>query len=196
MQLLAVTLLALWPSLEYSRSTTWCCSSKTARESSFVPGTGTSDGVTPSTGVLNRSNTSNSRRKNPCAINIRVEVMSTTVTPFFEATAVSGRPLFGRSPMPVIVQVHGFCVGGGTDFALCSDLIVCAEDCRIGYPPARVWGSPTTSMWIYRIGLERDIAIEQRLQVTAGFFEENFVQRLGCGNGRQSRGGDHLGQKF
>jgi enoyl-CoA hydratase len=51
--------------------------------------------------------------------------------------------------------VHGFCVGGGTDFALCSDLIVCAEDCRIGYPPARVWGSPTTAMWTYRLGLER-----------------------------------------
>jgi enoyl-CoA hydratase len=60
-----------------------------------------------------------------------------------------------RSPKPVIAQVHGFCVGGGTDFALCSDLIVCAEDCRIGYPPARVWGSPTTAMWTYRIGLER-----------------------------------------
>jgi enoyl-CoA hydratase len=60
-----------------------------------------------------------------------------------------------RSPKPVIAQVHGFCVGGGTDFALCSDLIVCAEDCRIGYPPARVWGSPTTAMWIYRLGLER-----------------------------------------
>jgi enoyl-CoA hydratase len=60
-----------------------------------------------------------------------------------------------RSPKPVIAQVHGFCVGGGTDFALCSDLIVCAEDARIGYPPARVWGSPTTAMWIYRIGLER-----------------------------------------
>ena len=60
-----------------------------------------------------------------------------------------------RSPKPVIAQVHGFCVGGGTDFALCSDLIVCAEDCRIGYPPARVWGSPTSSMWIYRLGLER-----------------------------------------
>jgi enoyl-CoA hydratase len=60
-----------------------------------------------------------------------------------------------RSPKPVIAQVHGFCVGGGTDFALCSDLIVCAEDCRIGYPPARVWGSPTTAMWMYRIGLER-----------------------------------------
>jgi enoyl-CoA hydratase len=60
-----------------------------------------------------------------------------------------------RSRKPVIAQVHGFCVGGGTDFALCSDLIVCAEDCRIGYPPARVWGSPTTAMWTYRLGLER-----------------------------------------
>ncbi|MCU0257831.1 MAG: crotonase/enoyl-CoA hydratase family protein [Solirubrobacteraceae bacterium] len=60
-----------------------------------------------------------------------------------------------RSPKPVIAQVHGFCVGGGTDFALCSDLIVCAEDARIGYPPARVWGSPTTAMWMYRLGLER-----------------------------------------
>ncbi|MFL5820936.1 MAG: crotonase/enoyl-CoA hydratase family protein [Solirubrobacteraceae bacterium] len=60
-----------------------------------------------------------------------------------------------RSPKPVIAQVHGFCVGGGTDLVLCSDLIVCSEDCSIGYPPARVWGSPTTSMWIYRLGLER-----------------------------------------
>jgi enoyl-CoA hydratase len=60
-----------------------------------------------------------------------------------------------RSPKPIVAEVHGFCVGGGTDFALCSDLIVCAEDCRIGYPPARVWGSPTTAMWMYRLGLER-----------------------------------------
>ncbi|MGH2970069.1 MAG: crotonase/enoyl-CoA hydratase family protein [Solirubrobacteraceae bacterium] len=60
-----------------------------------------------------------------------------------------------RCPKPVVAQVHGYCVGGGTDFALCSDLIVCAEDCRIGYPPARVWGSPTTAMWVYRLGLER-----------------------------------------
>jgi enoyl-CoA hydratase len=60
-----------------------------------------------------------------------------------------------RSPCPVIAQVHGFCVGGGTDLALCSDLIVCAEDSLIGYPPARVWGSPTTAMWFHRLGLER-----------------------------------------
>src|SRR3954470_18143599 len=59
-----------------------------------------------------------------------------------------------RSPKPVVAQVHGFCVGGGTDFALCSALIVCSEECRICYPPARVWGSPTTAMWTYRLGLE------------------------------------------
>jgi enoyl-CoA hydratase len=60
-----------------------------------------------------------------------------------------------RSPKPVIAQVHGYCLGGGSDLALCADLIVCADDCRIGYPPARVWGSPTTAMWTYRLGLER-----------------------------------------
>jgi enoyl-CoA hydratase len=56
---------------------------------------------------------------------------------------------------PVICKVHGFCVAGGTDLALCSDLLVIAQDARIGYPPARVWGSPTTSMWAYRLGAQR-----------------------------------------
>ena len=59
-----------------------------------------------------------------------------------------------ESPKPVIAQVHGWCVGGGTDMALCSDLIFMAEDSYIGYPPARVWGEPTTMMWVYRLGLE------------------------------------------
>ena len=57
-------------------------------------------------------------------------------------------------PKPVIAQVHGYCVGGGTDLALCSDLIFMAEDATIGYPPARVYGVPTTMMWVYRLGLE------------------------------------------
>jgi enoyl-CoA hydratase len=56
---------------------------------------------------------------------------------------------------PVICKVHGFCVAGGTDMALCSDLLVIADDARIGYPPARVWGSPTTAVWAYRIGVQR-----------------------------------------
>jgi enoyl-CoA hydratase len=52
---------------------------------------------------------------------------------------------------PVVCKVHGFCVAGGTDMALCSDLLIIAADAKIGYPPARVWGSPTTSMWAYRL---------------------------------------------
>ena len=59
-----------------------------------------------------------------------------------------------ESPKPVIAQVHGWCVGGGTDLALCSDLIYMSEDAQIGYPPARIWGEPTTMMWVYRLGME------------------------------------------
>ncbi len=56
---------------------------------------------------------------------------------------------------PVVCMVHGFCVAGGTDMALCSDLLVIAEDAKIGYPPARVWGSPTTALWAQRVGVQR-----------------------------------------
>jgi enoyl-CoA hydratase len=62
--------------------------------------------------------------------------------------------LFGADK-PVVCKVHGFCVAGGTDMALCSDLLVIADDARIGYPPARVWGVPTTALWTHRIGPER-----------------------------------------
>jgi enoyl-CoA hydratase len=56
---------------------------------------------------------------------------------------------------PVVCRVHGFCVAGGTDMALCSDLVVIADDAKIGYPPARVWGSPTTSLWAAKIGVQK-----------------------------------------
>jgi enoyl-CoA hydratase len=62
--------------------------------------------------------------------------------------------LFGCGK-PVVCKVHGFCVAGGTDMALCSDLLVIAQDAKIGYPPARVWGSPTTALWAHRIGAQR-----------------------------------------
>jgi enoyl-CoA hydratase len=56
---------------------------------------------------------------------------------------------------PVVCKVHGFCVAGGTDMALCSDLLMIAQDAKIGYPPARVWGSPTTALWAHRVGAQR-----------------------------------------
>ena len=57
-------------------------------------------------------------------------------------------------PKPVIAQLHGYVLGGGTDLILCADLIFMAEDAIIGYPPSRVYGTPTTMMWVYRLGLE------------------------------------------
>jgi enoyl-CoA hydratase len=59
------------------------------------------------------------------------------------------------SEKPVVCKVQGFCVAGGTDMALCSDLLVIEETAKIGYPPARVWGVPTTALWMARLGVER-----------------------------------------
>ena len=60
-----------------------------------------------------------------------------------------------RCPKPVIARVNGDAVAGGSDIALCADLVVMDANARIGYPPARVWGCPTTAMWVYRLGAER-----------------------------------------
>lgn len=59
-----------------------------------------------------------------------------------------------RCNKPVIAKIHGAAVAGGSDIALCCDMIVMADDARIGYPPVRVWGVPTTMMWVYRLGIE------------------------------------------
>jgi len=56
---------------------------------------------------------------------------------------------------PVVCKVHGYCVAGGTDMALCSDLLVVEDNAKIGYPPARVWGVPTTALWAFRVGPAR-----------------------------------------
>ena len=60
-----------------------------------------------------------------------------------------------RSPKPVIAQVHGWCVGGGSDMALCADLVIASEDARIGTPYSRMWGCYLTGMWLYRLGLTK-----------------------------------------
>ena len=57
-------------------------------------------------------------------------------------------------PKPVIGQIHGWAIGGATDLVLCCDLLYMADDAYIGYAPSRIFGTPTTMMWVYRLGLE------------------------------------------
>ena len=79
---------------------------------------------------------------------------------FVAATSQSlgGVPRFmslWRCPKPVIAQVHGWCVGGGSDLALCADLVIASEDARIGTPYSRMWGCYLSGTWLYRLGLTR-----------------------------------------
>jgi enoyl-CoA hydratase len=80
-----------------------------------------------------------------------------------------------RSFKPVVCKVHGYAVAGGSDIALSADLVVMAEDAKIGYPPARVWGCPTTAMWLYRVGAER----AKRMLLTGDLIDGREAARLG-----------------
>jgi enoyl-CoA hydratase len=60
-----------------------------------------------------------------------------------------------RCPKPVIAQIHGWCVGGGSDMALCADLVIASDDARIGTPYSRIWGCYLSGMWLYRLGLTK-----------------------------------------
>jgi enoyl-CoA hydratase len=80
-----------------------------------------------------------------------------------------------RSWKPTIAKVHGFAVAGGSDIALCCDLIVMAEDAKIGYPPTRVWGCPTTAMWVFRVGAER----AKRMLFTGDLVDGREAARMG-----------------
>jgi enoyl-CoA hydratase len=80
-----------------------------------------------------------------------------------------------RSYRPVICKIHGYAVAGGSDIALCSDLIVMEETAEIGYMPVRVWGCPTTAMWVYRVGAER----AKRLLFTGDRISGAEAERIG-----------------
>ena len=80
-----------------------------------------------------------------------------------------------RSLKPVICKVHGFAVAGGSDIALCADIVIMAENAQIGYMPARVWGCPTTAMWIYRLGPEK----AKRMLLTGDKIDGREAERLG-----------------
>ena len=60
-----------------------------------------------------------------------------------------------RCSKRVLCKVHGYAVAGGSDIALCADMVLMADDAQIGYMPTRVWGCPTTAMWTYRLGAEK-----------------------------------------
>lgn len=80
-----------------------------------------------------------------------------------------------RGHKPVVCKVHGYAVAGGSDIALCSDIVVMATDAKIGYPPARVWGCPTTAMWVYRLGAER----AKRMLLTGDVIDGREAERIG-----------------
>lgn len=80
-----------------------------------------------------------------------------------------------RSAKPVICKLHGPAVAGGSDIALCCDLVIAAETATIGYMPARVWGSPTTAMWVYRLGPEQ----AKRMLLTGDKIDGREAARIG-----------------
>jgi len=80
-----------------------------------------------------------------------------------------------RSLKPVICKIHGYAIAGGSDIALCCDLIVMDENAKIGYPPARIWGCPTTFMWVYRLGIEQ----AKRLLLTGDLFTGKEAKEIG-----------------
>ena len=80
-----------------------------------------------------------------------------------------------RCHKPTIAKVRGFAVAGGSDIALSCDIVVMADDARIGYPPARVWGCPTTAMWVYRLGAER----AKRMLFTGDPIDGTEAERIG-----------------
>jgi enoyl-CoA hydratase len=80
-----------------------------------------------------------------------------------------------RSYKPVICKVHGYAVAGGSDIALCADIVLMAEDAMIGYPPARIWGCPTTMMWVYRLGAEK----AKRMLLTGDLINGKEAERIG-----------------
>ena len=80
-----------------------------------------------------------------------------------------------RSDKPVICKVHGYAVAGGSDIALCADIVIMAEDAKIGYMPARVWGCPTTAMWVYRLGAEK----AKRMLLTGDTVDGRTAERMG-----------------
>lgn len=78
-------------------------------------------------------------------------------------------------PKPVIGEITGWAVGGATDMVLCADLLYMASDAHIGYAPSRIFGTPTTMMWVYRLGLEH----AKQYLLTGRAIDADTARRIG-----------------
>jgi enoyl-CoA hydratase len=83
---------------------------------------------------------------------------------------------------PIIAQVHGFCLAGGTELATACDLVYVAHDAQVGYPPVRSMSSPDMAWHAWMLGMRR--AMEAMLTgdsmtgdeaVAAGFANRAFA---------------------
>ncbi|KAJ8039003.1 putative enoyl-CoA hydratase, mitochondrial [Holothuria leucospilota] len=80
-----------------------------------------------------------------------------------------------HSYKPTIAKIHGYGIAGGSDMALCTDMVIMAEDAKIGYPPTRVWGCPTTAMWTFRLGPEK----AKRMMLTGDLISGTEAAKMG-----------------
>ena len=80
-----------------------------------------------------------------------------------------------KSYKPTICKIHGYAVAGGSDIALCCDIVIMDENAKIGYPPARLWGCPTTMMWVYRLGAEK----AKRMLLTGDLISGKEAEKMG-----------------
>ena len=80
-----------------------------------------------------------------------------------------------RCSKPTIAKIHGFAIAGGSDIALCCDLVIMADDAKIGYPPARIWGIPTTMQWVHRLGPEK----AKRMLFTGDLITGKAAKKMG-----------------
>jgi enoyl-CoA hydratase len=76
---------------------------------------------------------------------------------------------------PVLGQVHGYCLAGGTDLVLLCDVVIAAEDAVIGFPPVRAMGSPVNHMWTYLVGPQW----AKRLLLTGDSISGKEAERIG-----------------
>ena len=82
---------------------------------------------------------------------------------------------------PLIAQVHGWCLAGGTELATACDLVYVAEDAQVGYPPVRLMSSPDMAWQPWLLGMRRAMeamltgdAMSGTEAVAAGFANRAF----------------------